>query len=128
MDAVYFEETTTYALAAVLDPRFKVRWSSNNAEKNNCTRMLKSAADTIIALTADEGASSSNDSQPPPKKPKQDKSLFNFMEKNNALETTADVTEEIDKYLMAPCQPRYKSCRLLEGRATNISCSSFSSS
>lgn len=101
----YFEETTTYVLTAVLDPRFKVRWCSNNAEKNNCTRMLKSAADTIIAQTADEGASSSNDSQPPPKKPKQDKSLFNFMEKNNALETTAGVTDEIDKYLMAPCQP-----------------------
>ena len=40
----YYEGNETYILAAILDPRFKLRWCSNNSERKKSTEILKEAA------------------------------------------------------------------------------------
>ena len=40
----YYEGNETYILAAILDPRFKLQWCSNNSERKESAEILKEAA------------------------------------------------------------------------------------
>ena len=55
----YYEENETHLLAATLDPRFKLRWCTDDAEKQKMVDLLKSALErmapqTPLALTTFE--------------------------------------------------------------------------
>ena len=78
----YYEENETYILAAILDPRFKLRWCLNDAEKQKSIDLLKSALERIIPQSPSVNAASqaSEDIEPSPKKRK---TLFNFMESDS---------------------------------------------
>ena len=94
----HFEENETYILAAMLDPRFKLRWCKSDSNKIRYKEILKNEAkkhtDTSETV-ADTGL------EPPSKKMK---TLFNFMgdpETNNENSSN----EDVDKYLAASCLP-----------------------
>jgi len=43
----YYKENETYILAAFLDPRFKLRWCCDDAEKQKFVDLLKSTMERI---------------------------------------------------------------------------------
>ena len=47
----YYEENETYLLAATLDPRFKLRWCTDDAEKQKMVDLLKSALERMAPQT-----------------------------------------------------------------------------
>ena len=71
----YHEENETYIVAGILDPHFKLRWCSDDAERARSLDLLKAAlerlspASTVVVRV--------ENCEPPPKKKR--KSLFNFM-------------------------------------------------
>ena len=104
----YYEETVAYKLAAVLDPRFKLRWSSDEPEKLNTIQLLRNATDAVVSCTGENSCRESADSQPlpPAKKSKvNDKSLFNFMCDTDTSKEDSVPDAKIDEYLKEPCAP-----------------------
>ncbi|XP_065907752.1 zinc finger BED domain-containing protein 4-like [Dysidea avara] len=105
----YYEENETYIVACILDPRFKLRWCSDDAERDRSLDLLKAvlerlspAVSTVAVLQADEN------SEPPPKKKR--KSLFNFMYDNShspSIESQqlSTVTKQVDEYIETDTLP-----------------------
>ena len=46
----YYEGNEIYILAAMLDPKFKLRWCSNHLERKNFADLLKAAAERKLSL------------------------------------------------------------------------------
>ena len=99
----YYEENETYLLAATLDPRFKLRWCTNDAEKQKMVDLLKSALErmapqTPLALTTFEAEEITEPST------KKKKSLFNFMQESDASSSQIQPNDisQVDDYLEAP--------------------------
>lgn len=93
---LYYEESETYILAAILDPRFKLYWCSDDAEKQKVVDLLKSALEKITpqppitaAITEVEGSS-----EPPVKRRK---GLFNFMNESSSSSSQSQPNTNSDK-------------------------------
>ena len=86
----YYEETDTYILAAILDPRFKLRWCNNDAEKKKVVDLLKSAVQNKTPTQAEDT------SEPPLKKVK---TLFSFMPELDAPSSETHLSAHIHDYL-----------------------------
>ena len=99
----YYEENEIYITAAILDPRFKLRWRFKE-EKIDFTEIVKSA---LLRSMPPADNSIVNDTNVEPPLPKRTESLFSFMpepsEQCQPLSTT--YTSELDSYIQSPCVP-----------------------
>ena len=92
----YYQESETYVLAAMLDPRFKLRWCHEN-EKTGFKELLNQEAMNFVSSTSEpEGRA-----EPAPPPPKKNKSLFNYMESEEV--DTGNTDGDIDRYLATSC-------------------------
>ena len=75
----YYEENETYILTAILDLRFKLRWCSNDAEKQKSIDLLKSVLERIIPQSHSANAATqvSEEVEPLPKNGKHSLILWN---------------------------------------------------
>lgn len=106
----YYKASNTYKLAAVLDPRFKLRWSSDEIEKSATIQLLRDATEAVLeSQTAASLCIESIDSQlaqPAEKISKlNNKSLFNFMQDTGTIQESTVPSANLDEYLKAPCAP-----------------------
>lgn len=62
----YYEENETYIVAGILDPRFKLRWCSDDAERAKSLDLLKAALERL-SLSSTVVVRVEN-YEPPPKK------------------------------------------------------------
>ena len=85
-----FESKTSYKLASVLDPRFKLRWLPSAQAKE----AIKEELITALASTATPKPPSSPSISPPAKRPR----LFQFMEEEDNT-APADTPQEVQEYL-----------------------------
>ena len=97
----YYEENETYIIAGILDPRFKLRWCSNDAERARSLDLLKAALERLSPAST-EVVQIDENSEPPAKKKR--KSLFNFMyDDSNSPSTESqqqnELTKQVDEYL-----------------------------
>ena len=93
-----FESKTSYKLASVLDPRFKLRWLPSAQAKATMKEELISALATRATTSLNPPSSPS--SSPPAKRPR----LFQFMEEDDNT-TPADTPQEVHEYLGEKCLP-----------------------
>ena len=104
----YYEENETYIVAGILDPRFKLRWCSDDAERARSLDLLKAALERLspastVVVRVDEN------SEPPPKKKR--KSLFNFMYDDSDSPSTESqqqrsaLTKQVDEYIETDTAP-----------------------
>ena len=99
----YYEENETCLLTATLDPRFKLRWCTDDAEKQKMVDLLKSALERMApqtppALTTSEAEEITEPST------KKKKSLFNFMQESDASSSQIQPNDirKVNDYLEAP--------------------------
>ena len=98
-----YEENETYLLAATLDPRFKLCWCTDDAEKQKMVDLLKSALERwhhrhhlhLQLLKQKRSLEPST---------KKKKSLFNFMQESDASSSQIQPNDisKVDHYLEAP--------------------------
>ena len=98
-----YEQDDTYVTASVLDPRFKLRWSSQEEHY-----MIKSVFLNKVSLLQACYPSYSRHLSPPLDKPlKIEDDLFSFMAPNNSSQaasfSTMEAETEVIKYLSQPC-------------------------
>ena len=99
-----YEHNITYIHAAILDPRFKLRWCRDEAEKRHLQRELTEEVEKIKS-SQENGTracahQNTTDSEPPAKKKKE---LFSFMsEVSDAHATTSLSSTETQDYLDLP--------------------------
>ena len=103
----YYEENETYIVAGILDPRFKLRWCSDDAERARSLDLLKAAlerlspASTVVVRVENY--------EPPPKKKR--KSLFNFMyddcdsPSTESQQQRSALTKQVDEYIETDTAP-----------------------
>ena len=101
----YYEENNVYVLAAILDPRFKLRWCLES-EKDYYTEILVDATKQIAPMSA-EGETSLPNPQPTGPPPcKKTKSLFSFMpETSSSQQANLTSDHQVDDYLRANTEP-----------------------
>ncbi len=96
----YFEIKKAYIMAAILDPRFQLRWYTDGLEKQTFTDLVKSEVDAINTSCEHSSQSTSQGEEPPSKKTK---SLFSFMPETEAppAQISAHVSS-VEEYLETP--------------------------
>lgn len=102
-----YENNDSYVLAAMLDPRFKLRWCVSGSDKLKYQEMLKLEAQKWLSSDPASDQSESTNADEPPLEPpsKKVKTLFDFMaEPESELHRSSSVGD-IEKYLSSPCQP-----------------------
>ena len=102
----YYEENETYIVAAILDPRFKLRWCSDNAERTRSLDMLKAALERLSPTSTVVDQVDENP-EPPPKKMK---SLFNFMYNESDFpskesQQRSAISKQVDEYIEVTTAP-----------------------
>ena len=97
-----YEENEVYIAAAILDPRFKLRWCFDETEKKEFTEMITTMVNRSVPATI---ATVTDDIRIDPPPSKRAKSLFSFMpEPSVQFESQfTSVTSELDNYLQSPC-------------------------
>ena len=90
----------------MLDPCFKVCWCSDDKEKKNGISLLNEATDKVTLCThiGDSEKMDNNESQPPSKKPRKERSLFNFMPQPDAMDSSGRIAS-VDDYIATSCVP-----------------------
>lgn len=99
-----YEQNKAYIRAAILDPRFKLRWCTDDSERNKLEKELN---EEVTRLRLQTPTSSNTDQEPPPAKKQKQKELFSFMSDAEMLTSHAQSssnTETCD-YLQAPSLP-----------------------
>jgi len=111
----YYERNETYVLAAILDPRFKLRWCSDNSERKKSIDLLKTAVKRKISLSNSNTqsmlqATDSKNEELEPSSTKKRKTLFEFMpetdvtpHKEGNFTDISTVSTNADEYLEASC-------------------------
>ena len=99
-----FEEKEVYITAAILDPRFKLRWCLEEIEKKESTEIILTALEKSIPSPSPDTSVEEMPIEPP--KSKRAKHLFSFMpvpvqSKEPSTESTCAM--ELDAYLLSPC-------------------------
>ena len=91
----YYEHKETYVLTAILNPRFKFRWCSDEAVILRSKEILKAAVDKVNPTQVHiEGSL-----EPPLNK---SKTIFSFMSEPEAETTPFQSHSNTDDYLTAP--------------------------
>ena len=104
----YYEENETYIVAGILDPRFKLRWCSDDVERARSLDLLKAALERLSPASTVVVQSDEN-SEPPPKKKR--KSLFNFMYNDSDSPSTesqqqrSTLTKQVEEYTKTDTAP-----------------------
>ena len=110
----YYERNETYVLAAILDPRFKLRWCSDNSKRKKSTDLLKAAVERKISLCNNNTQSmlqaANSKEEELETSSKKRKTLFEFMPETDVIPNKEDnftdistVSINTDKYLEASC-------------------------
>ena len=100
-----FEMNTSYQLASILDPRFKLRWCIDNTERDELKQLLKKEALKSSSTPRAQVQEIENVTEPPPaKKRKTNSQLFAFMQSTTIPAPSNDsLEEEISTYVSSPC-------------------------
>lgn len=104
---LHLQDHQTFRLAAMLDPRFKLRWRTD-AEKDDLRRLLRRKVLEMNPVEDVDGVQQVSDSEPEPKRKRVECSqLFQFMSSIlNTSETDLEPLEkEIISYLDSACEP-----------------------
>ena len=97
----YFEEKEAYILAAILDPRFKLRWCSDDTQKQTYVELVKSEVEMISTSSEPSSATLQLREEPPPKRKK---SLFSFMpDSPSQVELNNGNVSSEEMYFETPC-------------------------
>jgi len=96
---LYYEQNETYILAAILDPRFKLRWCLDSNEKHKSLGILKSALDSMIASTVDDK------NGPPPKKKRSSFHFMSFMYDKEYSVSQSQPKDLVEDYIEATTVP-----------------------
>lgn len=100
-----YESNDSYVIAAILDPRFKLRWCVDSGNKVRNQELLKLESRKWLTSSAiGDQSDGRNGEEPPPKKIK-GKGLFDFMEEPTSESLRSSNDSDIENYLSAPCQP-----------------------
>ena len=104
-----FETNECYQLAPVLDPRFKLRWCTDDAEKENMKCLLKEKVTMLIPNTRTPTVEKDNEVEQPAKRRRVDTQcsrLFTFMQTTTTPQAPSveSLEEEISTYLSSPCE------------------------
>ncbi|KAG0432806.1 hypothetical protein HPB47_020482 [Ixodes persulcatus] len=104
-----FEASETFALCSMLDPRFKLRWCSEEAETRRLTALLGAKIRQAEGGGANNGAGGGED---PPREEQRKSKLFRYMsgpETSQGEGPGAAVAHpqcwEVSSYLATPCLP-----------------------
>lgn len=99
----YFEKKDAYIEAAALDSRFKLRWCSDEIEKQVSTELVKAEVDSISASGSTTTTAITTE---PPKKKAKSCSLFSLMPSEASQieldNTNTHIISDVDAYLEAP--------------------------
>ncbi|XP_065905197.1 zinc finger BED domain-containing protein 4-like isoform X2 [Dysidea avara] len=101
---LYYEQNETYILAAMLDPRFKLRWCFDNDEKQKSVSILKSALGRMISQLSNTAIIDDN-GEPPPKKKKSSFSFMSFMYDGEYSLSQSLPIDSVDDYIEATTVP-----------------------
>ena len=89
-----------FIIATVLDPEFKLSWTSSVSEINNAkTIITENMADMVSNADAPVIAQSEGDTESVP--PSKRRKLFSFMDKSHITNETRTAYQELDDYLAA---------------------------
>lgn len=95
---VKFEKNTTFTIAALLDPRFKLRWANTDTERSTVKDSVIELMEAVNLQKPD------TQTQPPPaKRQKVASDLFDFMaEEEEPNPVTSIAKQELEDYLSQP--------------------------
>ena len=105
-----YEENTVFVFAAILDPRFKLKWCDPiEVDSIKLTFILAAKRihnDSASQSEAQPAAQPEDQSQPPPAKKRKESELLNYIFSETEIEptsssstATSDIDSEIEKYL-----------------------------
>lgn len=104
-----FEASETFALCSMLDPRFKLRWCSEEAETRRLTALLGAKIRQAEGGGANNGAGGGED---PPREEQRKSKLFRYMSGPETSQGEGPGTAaahpqcwEVSSYLATPCLP-----------------------
>ena len=95
-----YQKDESYIIAAVLDPRFKMRWCPDDIQEH-VESVIQKCASNLSNNDSSNGEEPTG--QPPPKKLKGD--IFSFMKsKSERKRHKSSTNNEIASYLSVPCE------------------------
>ena len=101
----YYLQNEVYVVAAILDPRFKLRWCNNDEDKyQEALEIFRLAVERCYETHKTEFPSSSEtdkDAEPSGKRRKI--SLFSFMPEEDNIQSHTSDDHGINEYIKSPC-------------------------
>jgi hypothetical protein len=114
----YYETNESYILAAMLDPRFKLKWCKSQADRIKYKLMLKEEAKKYDPSLPTQPTPDDTTTLECPAK--RSKTLFTFMGKEETFTESENTNAKtIDSYLAAPCC-QWTLIRQLTGRTVKL--------
>ena len=110
----YYEQRMYLIIAAILDPRFKLRWCASESEEykmfysallNKATITASEDSQDIMQQTNLSDQAQDEEGHLPPSKKKKPLNLFKFMDNTDTQVSTSSAETEVKDYLSTPCSP-----------------------